>query len=187
MSNANSWHVEKVRFKSGWREIGNIADIEMRWNNQVVLFSIKYVTQTDFLESGIQIKGNESHLELAVALQTMPETIIKKWLIQRLELMQKLRANVEQKNWNRGVPTPPSSYASLAHLYEILVAENVKDVVTELQLIMNTPTREGAAMRIKTARSKNYLTKPSRGVTQGNATALSQETLPCNWVSTYYR
>ena len=187
MSNGDKWHVEKVRFKSGWRQIGDVADLELRWNGKAVPISIKFVTPTEFLGPDIEIKG-KSYLEILLALQTVPvEPAIREWLLSRWNLIQKLSQHVDQSHWKRGTTTPPSAYAALAHLYEIFVSEKVKDVVTELQFIMNTPTREAAAMRIKTARSRDFLTSPSRGVTDGKATSLSQKTLPCSWVSDYYR
>lgn len=188
MSNGNAWHLERVVFKSGWRDIGDSADFFFRWNEEVIPFSVKRVTETSFLGPDSQVPGNESYIEILIALQTNPvKPLISNWFEQRHQLFKALISNVEQKKWNKGTPTSPTTYASLAHLYEILVDENVKDVVSELAVMMNTPTREAAAMRIKTARSREFLTSPSRGVTEGKATMLSQETVPCNWVNTYYR
>lgn len=176
---SESTFLVRIDFEAGWNRIGDTADATfgrgpLRWH-----LDIRRIEHAGFLLTGT--RWNDLHVRESLDAHLASVTLLQEWFHRRNVAFEQLLPYITPSNWRTGTVTSDVTWAALAHMYQALTSEGTHDVVSVLQELMQTPTRDGVATRLRRVRAKGFLTASTQGVVAGEATQRAQAALPWSW------
>ena len=178
-ASSGSTQLVRVDFERGWNRVGDRADAILRRDTYRWHAYIKRTGGGDYVLTGTRWDAFEPQSSIEATLGSF--TVLTGWFERRNAAVAELADHLGPDRWRAGSSTSDATWAALAHMYQTLVAEGTPDVVEVLVDLMQAPSRDSVATRLRRVRVKGFLTSSRQGVVAGAATDRAQLALPWSW------